>query len=69
MLVAALPTSHKIGLVVVAGVFILFALTASFVAPRFRPDFPGKAGLGVFIVASLFLFAAMIAAVEIFGAD
>lgn len=69
MLLAGLSTGHKIGLAVVAIVFIAFALASSFVVPRRRPDFPGKNGLSVFVIACLVLFAAMISAVEIFGAE
>jgi len=69
VLLAGLTTGHKIGLGVVALVFIAFALTSSFVAPRRRPDFPGKHGLSVFVIACLVLFAAMIAAVKVFGAE
>ena len=69
MLLAGLTTGHKIGLAVVALVFISFALTASFVAPRKRPDFPGKNGLSVFVIASIFLFASMISAVAFFGVE
>ena len=69
MLLAGLTTGHKIGLAVVAIVFIAFALTASFVAPRKRADFPGKNGLSVFVLACLVLFAAMLSAVFVFGAE
>ena len=69
MLLASLSTGHKIGLAVVAVVFIGFALTSSFVVPRRRPDFPGKNGLSVFIIASIFLFAAMLSAVAIFDRE
>ena len=69
MLLAALSTGHKLGLGIVAACFIAFALASSFLAPRRRPDFPGKSGLGVFAIASFVLFAAMISAVEIFGAE
>jgi hypothetical protein len=58
-----------IGLAVVAGIFIAFALVSSFVAPRYRPDFPGKNGLSVFVIACFLLFALMISAVEIFGSE
>jgi len=58
-----------IGLAVTGGVFIAFALSASFLAPRRWPDFPGKNGLSVFIIASVVLFAAMITAVEVFGVE
>jgi uncharacterized cupredoxin-like copper-binding protein len=69
VLIAGLSTGHTIGLSVVAAVFIAFALVSSFVAPRFRPDFPGKAGLSVFVIACFVLFASMITAVEVFGAE
>lgn len=69
MLLAGLSTGHVIGLSVMAAIFIGFALGSSFVAPRFRPDFPGKNGLSVFVIVCFLLFALMIAAVEIFGAE
>ena len=69
MLLASLSTGHKIGLAIVAVVFIGFALTSSFVVPRRRPDFPGKNGLSVFVIASVFLFAAMVSAVAVFGKE
>src|SRR5256886_11017311 len=50
----------KIGMAVVAVVFIAFALSSSFLAPRRRPDFPGRNGLSVFVLASFVLFAAML---------
>jgi hypothetical protein len=62
-----ISTGHEIGLIVVAVVFIAFALAASFVLPRYKPDFPGPAGLSVFAIASLVLFGLMIAAVNFFG--
>jgi uncharacterized cupredoxin-like copper-binding protein len=68
VLIAALSTGHKIGLLVAALIFIVFSLVASFVAPRYRSDFPGR-GLSVFIVACVVLFALMIGAVEVFGAE
>ena len=69
MLLAALSTGNKIGLAVVGGTFILFALTASFIAPRRRPDFPGRNGLSVFVLASFVLFAAMVTSVIVFGVE
>jgi hypothetical protein len=36
-----LPVGHEIGLIVVAAVFIAFALVSSLVVPRYKPDFPG----------------------------
>lgn len=68
-LLAALSTGHRIGLGVVAFVFIAFALAASFLAPRRWPDFPGKHGLSVFVLASFVLFFGMLAAVYVFGKE
>jgi uncharacterized cupredoxin-like copper-binding protein len=65
----ALSTGHEIGLAVVGGIFIAFALVCSFVIPRRNPDFPGEHGMPVFIIAALALFAAMITAVAVFGAE
>jgi hypothetical protein len=69
VLVAALSTGHKIGLLVVALSFIGFSLLSSFVFPRRNPDFPGERGLSVFVVVSLVLFVLMIGAVELFAVE
>jgi len=66
---AALSTSHKIGLGVVGLIFISFALASSFLGPRWKPDFPGKNGIKLFIVLSFVMFFAMVAAVAVFGAE
>jgi hypothetical protein len=67
VLAADLSTGHEIGLIVMAAVFIAFALGSSFLVPRYRPDFPGPAGLSVFVIASFALFGLMIAAINFFG--
>jgi plastocyanin len=69
VLLAGLSTDHKIGLAVVGVVFIAFALSSSFLAPRRWPDFPGRNGLSVFIIACFVLFGAMLTAVEVFGRE
>jgi uncharacterized cupredoxin-like copper-binding protein len=66
---AAVSTEHKIGMLVVAGLFIGFALASSFLFPRYRPQFPGQKGLSAFIVVSLALFVAMLLAVEFFAVE
>jgi plastocyanin len=68
VLLLALSTGHKVGLAVVAGAFILFALGVSFLLPRYRPSFPGR-GLPAFIIVSLLFFFGMLTAVEVFGAE
>jgi hypothetical protein len=67
VLASEIPLGHEIGLIVVAAVFIAFALVASFVAPRLKPDFPGPNGLGPFVIASIVFFVLMVAAVNFFG--
>jgi plastocyanin len=64
----ALSTSHKIGLGLVALVFIGFALASSFLLPRYRPDYPGSA-LRWFALTVLVLFVGMMLAVEFFGRE
>jgi uncharacterized cupredoxin-like copper-binding protein len=68
VLVQTLTTGHKIGLGVVAGVFIAFALSSAFLFPRFRSSFPGR-GLPAFIVVAFVFFLGMLTAVEVFGAE
>jgi len=67
VLASEIPVGHEIGLIIVAAIFIAFALVASFVVPRYKPDFPGPDGIGVFAIASLLMFALMVAAVNFFG--
>jgi uncharacterized cupredoxin-like copper-binding protein len=64
----ALSTGHEVGLAVTAAVFILFALSSSFLFPRVRRDYPGGA-LPAFVVVSFVFFFGMMAAVEKFGAE
>jgi plastocyanin len=69
VVLAAMATGNKIGLAAVGITFIAFALISSFVAPRRWPDFPGRNGLSVFVIASFVLFGAMLTAVEVFGVE
>ena len=69
MLLAGLSTGNKIGLAVVGAVFIAFALTSALVIPKRRPDYPGKNGMSVFIIASIVLFAGMLTAVSVFDVE
>jgi cytochrome c551/c552 len=59
---SALATSHKVGIAVIAGVFILFALASSFLLPAVRPSFPGR-HVGLFVVVAALLTAGMLASV------
>jgi mono/diheme cytochrome c family protein len=65
---SALATSHKVGIAVMAGVFIAFALICSFLMPAVRPSFPGK-HVGLFVAISVLLTAGMLAAVIALAAE
>ena len=69
LVLAGIPMENKIGLAIVAGAFILFALLSSFVAPRIWPDFPGRQRLSVFIIVSLVFFAAQLTAIAVLAVD
>ncbi len=65
----ALSTGHEIGLAVTGAIFIAFALLSSFVFPRLNPDFPTKKGLRWYLPLAFCFFAAMLAAVLVFGRE
>ncbi len=64
----ALTTGHKVGMLVVAAIFIAFALISAMVIPRYRPNFPGRS-LPLFLFITVALFVAQLTAVLIFGAE
>ena len=64
-----LTTVQKIGLAGVAAVFVAFSLIVSMVIPRYRPDFPGRRNLGLFIAVTIVLLIAMLGAVEVFAVE
>jgi mono/diheme cytochrome c family protein len=68
LVVAGLSTGNKIGLIAVAGAFIVFALVSSFVLPAFNPNFPGR-GLGWYVALCILFFVAVIAAVLVFDKE
>ena len=61
--VLGLSAGQKTGILVVAGVFISFAVLAAYVVPSRWPDFPSDAGLRPFLVATVVLFVGMMLAV------
>lgn len=64
----AITSNGKLGLGLVALLFIVFAVVTAIVIPRSRPDFPGDK-LPRFVLASLVLFVAMITAVVVFAKE
>src|SRR3954453_9626353 len=66
--VAALSTGNKIGLAMVGGAFIVFALVSAFVLPARYPNFPGR-HVGWYVAISILFLLAMLSAVLVFGRE
>jgi mono/diheme cytochrome c family protein len=64
----ALSTGQKLGLGGVAAAYIAFSLVSALVIPRLQPAFPGRR-LGLFLLGTVALFVAMMAAVLVFGKE
>ncbi|MER3425855.1 MAG: hypothetical protein C4299_01330 [Thermoleophilia bacterium] len=60
----ALSAGRTAGLVAAGAAFVAFALLASMVVPRWRPDFPGRS-LGLFIVVAALFTAGMLTTVVV----
>ena len=58
----------KLGLGLLAGLLIVFAILSAFYFPRRNPDFPGNR-LGLFIAVSALLFVVTMAGVWVFAAE
>jgi mono/diheme cytochrome c family protein len=56
---ASLSTGHKSGILIVAAIFVVFALCSAFVFPRMNPNFPGKR-LWLFVAGSAVLTLVML---------
>jgi mono/diheme cytochrome c family protein len=66
--VFALSTGNKVGLGLIALVWIVFSLVVSMIIPRYRPGFPGK-NLPAFLALCALFFVAMLGAVAVFGKE
>jgi mono/diheme cytochrome c family protein len=64
----AITNSGKVGLGVLAGLLIVFAILSAFYFPRRNPDFPGNR-LGLFILVSVVLFVGTMVGVFVFAAE
>jgi mono/diheme cytochrome c family protein len=65
--VLAITTEGRIGLGVLAGLLIVFAILSAFYFPRRNPDFPGNR-LGLFVLVSVVLFVGTMFGVYYFAA-
>src|SRR5215212_1101548 len=68
MIVFALATGHKIAIGAMGAIFIAFALVSSFVLPRRSPNFPNR-NVGLYVLATVVLFAAMLTTILVFGVE
>jgi len=64
----AITSEGKLGLGILAGAFIVFALLSAFYFPRRNPDFPGKR-LGLYITVAALFFVGSMAGVIFFAAE
>ena len=67
-MLSTLSTGHKTVILVVAAVFIVFALCSSFVFTRMNPNFPGRR-IALFVGACVLLTAAMLGAIIAFAGE
>ena len=68
MIVFALATGHKVAIGAMGAIFIAFALVSSFVLPRRNPNFPNR-NVGLYVLATVVLFAAMLTTILVFGVE
>jgi mono/diheme cytochrome c family protein len=66
--ILALSGGQKLGLIIVAAIFIGFALASSFVFPRTNPDFPGRR-LPLFVLVVIGLLVAMLTAMVVLARE
>jgi mono/diheme cytochrome c family protein len=64
----AITTQGKLGLGILAGLFIVFALLSAFYLPRRNPDFPGER-VGLFTLVTVVLFASTMVGVFVFASE
>ncbi len=64
----AITNEGKLGLGLLAGLFIVFALLSSFYFPRRDPNFPGNR-LGIFVLVTVVLFVGTMAGVVFFAKE
>ena len=64
----AITNQGKLGLGILAGLLIVFAILSAFYFPRRNPDFPGNR-LGLFVLVTLVLFVGTMAGVVFFAKE
>ena len=67
-MLVAITSGGKVGLGILAGCLILFAILSAFILPRRNPNFPGDR-LGLFVLVSVILFLGTIGGVIFFAKE
>ena len=67
-MLVGITSEGKIGLGLLAGAFIVFAILSAFWFPRRNPDFPGNR-LGLFVLVTALLFVGTMAGVVVFAKE
>lgn len=68
LVIAGLSSGQKLGLALVGGAFIVFALISALVLPRQHANFPGR-GIGWYVTVCVLFVVAMLSAVLVFGRE
>jgi cytochrome c6 len=66
--ILALSGGQKTALLIMAGIFITFALASSFLLPRRDPDYPGRR-LRLFVAVAVLLTVAMLTSMAVFAKE
>jgi mono/diheme cytochrome c family protein len=64
----AITTEGKLGVGILAGLLIVFAILSAFVFPRRNPDFPGNR-LGLFVLVTIVLFVGTMSGIVFFAKE
>ena len=67
-MLVAITTEGKLGVGILAGLFIVFAILCAFVLPRRNPDFPGNR-LGLFVLVTVVLFLGTMSGIVFFAKE
>jgi mono/diheme cytochrome c family protein len=69
LVLAGLSSGQKIGIASVGAAFILFALISAMVLPQRYPNFPGRSGVGWYVLLGTLLVIATLSTIIIFGKE
>jgi mono/diheme cytochrome c family protein len=62
-------SDHQVVIAIVCAAVVVYSLTMALVIPKFAPNFPGRANLGLFVIVSAIVVGGILATVEIYGVE